>query len=109
MSARKLIVRMDNTYGVVAIDGVTKLYFDFDDIESLVEAYEAGIHNRTMRETFVNETSSRSHLIFSIIIEMTKEGDFKPEKVGKLTCIDLAGSESLAEIGVDPIRYVEGM
>lgn len=100
---------MDLTYGVVTIDGVTKFYFDCDEIEDLVTAYENGINNRTMRETFVNETSSRSHLIFSIFIEMTKKGDSKPSKIGKLTCIDLAGSESLAEIGVDPDRYVEGI
>ena len=40
------------------------------------------------------------------MIEMTKEGE---HKIGKLTWIDLAGSESLAEIGVDPNRYVEGI
>ena len=72
MPVRKLIVRMDKTYEVVTVDGVTKLYFDFDETEALITAYEAGIHNRTMRETFVNETSSRSHLIFSIMIELTK-------------------------------------
>ena len=40
------------------------------------------------------------------MIEITKEGT---HKIGKLTWIDLAGSESLAEIGVNPNRYVEGM
>ena len=29
--------------------------------------------------------------------------------MGKITFIDLAGSESLSEIGVDPQRYYEGM
>ena len=29
--------------------------------------------------------------------------------MGKITFIDLAGSESLNEIGVDPQRYFEGM
>ena len=104
---RKLIVRMDETYKVVTVDNATKLYFDLDNIEELVAAYEKAIHTRTMRETFVNETSSRSHLIFAIMIEMTKEGE--PSKLGKLTFIDLAGSESLAEIGIDPDRYVEGI
>ena len=30
-------------------------------------------------------------------------------KIGKIVFIDLAGSESLSEIGVDPRRYKEGM
>lgn len=60
-----------------------------------------------MRSTDVNETSSRSHLIFSIYIERTdKDG---VSTFGKIIFIDLAGSESLSEIGVDPKRYQEGM
>ena len=99
---------MDENYQAVTVDGATKLYFDLKDTEKLIKAYEIGIHNRTMRETFVNETSSRSHMIFAIMIEMTKI-DGTEIKVGKLTCIDLAGSESLAEIGVNPTRFIEGI
>jgi hypothetical protein len=89
------------------VDNATKLNFDLDDIEELVVVYEKAIQTRNKRETFVNETSSRSHLIFAIMIEMTKEGE--ELTLGKLTFIDLAGSESLAEIGVDPSRYIEGI
>ena len=99
---------MDEKYQVVTVDGATKLYFDLEDTEKLIKAYETGIHNRTMRETFVNETSSRSHMIFAIMIEMTNIDETKCS-VGKLTCIDLAGSESLAEIGVNPTRFIEGI
>ena len=41
------------------------------------------------------------------IVKKPKEGG-KP-KVGKFTLIDLAGSESLKRIGVDPRIYEEGM
>ena len=71
--------------------------------------YESGIYNRTMRETLINETSSRSHLIFAVMIEITKLGENEPFSMGKLTFIDLAGSESLAYIGVDPERFIEGI
>jgi hypothetical protein len=60
-----------------------------------------------MRSTDVNETSSRSHLIFSIYIERTDKDGIST--FGKIIFIDLAGSESLSEIGVDPKRYQEGM
>ena len=61
-----------------------------------------------MRSTDVNETSSRSHLIFSIYIKRTNKLSRKCT-IGKIIFIDLAGSESLSEIGVDLQRYNEGM
>ena len=62
----------------MTVDNATKLYFELDEIEELIVTYETGIHNRTIRETFVNETSSRSHLIFAVLIEMTKIGEQEP-------------------------------
>ena len=47
----QLNVRMDQTFGIVTVDGTTILYFDLENIEGLVQAYEKGIDNRTMRET----------------------------------------------------------
>ena len=47
-------------------------------------------------------------MIFAIMIEMTNLDETEC-LVGKLTCIDLAGSESLAEIGVNPTRFIEGV
>ena len=61
-----------------------------------------------MRSTDVKETSSRSHLIFLIYIKRTDKRSGKCT-VGKIIFIDLAGSESLSEIGVDLQRYNEGM
>ena len=80
---------------------------DFTDAKELERVYYQGLDNREMRSTFVNETSSRSHLLFSIFIERTDK--YGQRKIGKITFIDLAGSESLNEIGVDPQRYQEGM
>ena len=109
MAARELNIRMDKTFEVVTIDGATKLYFELEEIEQLVVTYESGLYNRTMRETFINETSSRSHLIFAVMIEITKLGENEPFSMGKMTFLDLAGSESLAYIGVDPGRFIEGI
>ena len=50
-NTRQLNVRMDETFGIVTVDGTTILYFDLKNIEGLVQAYEKGIDNRTMRET----------------------------------------------------------
>jgi hypothetical protein len=80
---------------------------DFRQSEELEKIYFLGLDNRAMRSTDVNETSSRSHLIFSIYIERTDK--YLLKTIGKIIFIDLAGSESLSEIGVNPRRYMEGM
>ena len=89
------------------VEGATIVPVNFTDAKELEQVYYLGLDNRKMRSTFVNETSSRSHLLFSIFIERTdKNGKIT---MGKITFIDLAGSESLNEIGVDPQRFFEGM
>jgi hypothetical protein len=77
--------------------------------EEIARVYCQGLDNREMRSTFVNETSSRSHLIFSIFIEQIDVKSMRTMGIGKLSFIDLAGSESLNEIGVDLKRYKEGI
>ena len=89
------------------VEGATIVPVDFTDAKELEQVYYQGLDNRKMRSTFVNETSSRSHLLFSIFIERTDK--YGQIIMGKITFIDLAGSESLNEIGVDPQRFFEGM
>ncbi|KAL9653974.1 hypothetical protein ABK040_014183 [Willaertia magna] len=62
------------------------------NLSELMSIYLAASKNRMTRATDMNEASSRSHLIFSILIESVhlRTGD-KIE--GKLTMVDLAGSE----------------
>jgi hypothetical protein len=104
---RKLFIKKDIEHDVIVVEGATIKPVNFRDAKDLELVYSKGLDNRTMRSTFVNETSSRSHLLFSIFIERTDKSGRR--KVGKITYIDLAGSESLNEIGVDPIRYREGI
>ena len=82
------------------MEGATTVLVDFTDAKELKKIYYKGLDNRAMRSTEVNETSSRSHLIFSIFIERTNKNGICT--TGKITFIDLAGSESLNQIGVDP-------
>jgi len=48
----------------------------------------------------MNDESSRSHLIFAILIESTNKITGK-KQIGKLSFIDLAGSESSKKTGTD--------
>ena len=97
---RKLVIKKDQKHNIVMVEGATMVQVDFTDAKELERVYYQGLDNREMRSTFVNETSSRSHLLFSIFIERTDNRG--RSTIGKITFIDLAGSESLSEIGVDP-------
>jgi kinesin family protein 3/17 len=56
-------------------------------------------------ETKMNATSSRSHSIFTIIIENQIEIEDKvTTRVGKLNLVDLAGSERQSKTGVSGIQ-----
>ena len=48
----------------------------------------------------MNDVSSRSHLIFSILIEIVNKTT-KVKSIGKLSFVDLAGSEKAAKSGTD--------
>ena len=104
---RKLIIKKDKEHNIVMLEGAAMVPVDFNNPKELENVYYRGMDNREMRSTEVNETSSRSHLLFSIFIERTDKRGRRT--IGKLTFIDLAGSESLNQIGVDPKRYEEGM
>ena len=104
---RKLVIKTESPHNTVKVEGATMVAVDLLDAKELELIYYLGLDNRAMRSTDVNETSSRSHLIFSIYIERTDEDGICT--IGKIVFIDLAGSESLSEIGVDPQRYKEGM
>jgi hypothetical protein len=80
-----------------------------DGVDQLIRIFNRGVDNRIMRSTDINETSSRSHLLFSIRVEKYKKDTGKLDRIGKLTFIDLAGSERTAKIGFDEELYEEGL
>ena len=61
----------------------------------------AGNRNRSVGQTLMNDTSSRSHSIFTITVEASEPGlDGKDHiRVGKLNMTDLAGSERQSKTG----------
>lgn len=69
-------------------------------IEDTNHVFETGLGGRQVRKTLMNDESSRSHLIFSIIIDVVNKRDGRKTS-GKLSFIDLAGSESSKKTGTD--------
>ena len=78
--------------------------------DEIFELLIYGNRNRTQEATGANETSSRSHAVLQIICEFRdKDSGIKSEiKIGKLSLIDLAGSERAAKTGNRGIRMIEG-
>ena len=84
------------------------------DYESIIRALKKGIAKRAVEATAMNDTSSRSHTIFKLVIESKENGsggDTDPDGavlVSTLNLVDLAGSESVRHTGATGQRAKEG-
>ena len=68
--------------------------FVVKNVTEIDHVMQAGKKNRSVGATLMNQTSSRSHSIFTIVVECG-ESDSRGDhiRVGKLNLVDLAGSE----------------
>lgn len=68
-----------------------------------------GNARRSVARTNMNEASSRSHAVFSLILTQRQHlAGLDTEKVSKISLVDLAGSESVAKSGATGVRLKEG-
>lgn len=75
----------------------------FQEIDHVMQA---GKKNRSVGATLMNQTSSRSHSIFTIVVEcaeMNGQGDHI--RVGKLNLVDLAGSERQGKVNFPKLFF----
>eukprot|EP00344_Euplotes_crassus_P006173 CAMPEP_0197012082 /NCGR_PEP_ID=MMETSP1380-20130617/61166_1 /TAXON_ID=5936 /ORGANISM="Euplotes crassus, Strain CT5" /LENGTH=604 /DNA_ID=CAMNT_0042435291 /DNA_START=267 /DNA_END=2082 /DNA_ORIENTATION=- len=102
-----LELREDSTEGI-HVAGLTVI--DVDSPEEVMDLLFFGNANRTQEATNVNATSSRSHAVLEIQVEQKNKSEDVNEdiNIGKLSMIDLAGSERAARTHNRGIRMVEG-
>lgn len=93
---KKLCMREDGKQQVCIV-GLQE--YRVSDVETIKEFIEKGNATRSTGTTGANEESSRSHAILQLAIKRSGDGsETKPAKlVGKLSFIDLAGSERGAD------------
>uniref|UniRef100_A0A669CLR4 Kinesin family member 13A n=1 Tax=Oreochromis niloticus TaxID=8128 RepID=A0A669CLR4_ORENI len=107
-SRQSLKVREHKVFGPY-VDGLSQLAVtSFEDIEVLMSE---GNKSRTVAATNMNEESSRSHAVFSIIVTQTLydlQSGNSGEKVSKMSLVDLAGSERVSKTGAAGERLKEG-
>lgn len=80
----------------------------FAEIEHLMDE---GNKARTVAATNMNETSSRSHAVFTLTLSQKRhdvETRMDTEKVAKISLVDLAGSERATSTGATGARLKEG-
>ncbi|KAK9767804.1 hypothetical protein K7432_002085 [Basidiobolus ranarum] len=91
------------------VEDLSKLMVtSFADVEALMDA---GNKSRTVAATNMNETSSRSHAVFTLILTQIRddlETKMSTEKVSKISLVDLAGSERADSTGATGTRLKEG-
>ncbi|PGH13046.1 hypothetical protein AJ79_03883 [Helicocarpus griseus UAMH5409] len=80
----------------------------FQEIENLMDE---GNKARTVAATNMNETSSRSHAVFTLTVTQKRhdaETTMDTEKVSRISLVDLAGSERATSTGATGARLKEG-
>ena len=61
---RRLTIVKDKFFDIHHVIGATTVSIDFDNPKALAKIYTQGLDRRKMRASDINETSSRSHLMF---------------------------------------------
>jgi hypothetical protein len=97
-------------------DGKTAAYvkgLSATEVLNQKECFNLLVHGSSSRHvaaTSMNDTSSRSHSIFTLVIETCIEVDGAPlVKKGKLNLVDLAGSEKSKKTGATGATFKEGI
>ncbi|XP_020225001.1 kinesin-like protein KIN-8A [Cajanus cajan] len=103
---RPLILREDKQ-GIIAAGLTQYRAYSTDEVMILLQQ---GNKNRTTEPTRANETSSRSHAILQVVVEyQVKDAAMNIiNKIGKLSLIDLAGSERALATDQRTVRSLEG-
>ncbi|KAI9355099.1 P-loop containing nucleoside triphosphate hydrolase protein [Zopfochytrium polystomum] len=114
--AKDISIREDKN-GVTTVVGIHEE--DISSADDLLRCLEKGNLERTTGDTKMHLYSSRSHAVFTILLEQRAGDPFMnhgseniskaPLKCSKLHLIDLAGSERLKRTGAEGVRLKESV
>ena len=95
-----------NAHGMVIVEGAHEV--PIESVDQANKIFEYGLDNRKTASTNMNATSSRSHLVFSVVIN-ARNKQTGQKTVGKLSMVDLAGSERVSKTGATKDRLKEAL
>lgn len=101
LNDRNVLFAREDAKQIVNIVGLQNKYVD--SVDNLMKIINTGMESRTTGQTGANDDSSRSHAILEINLKQGKK------VVGKMSFIDLAGSERGADVsGADFKTRIDG-
>jgi Kinesin motor domain len=106
--AREINIR--EIKGCIHVSGVTEAIVR--DADEMMAVLEAGAMHRSTGDTQMHLKSSRSHAIFTIVLEqapMNADDQHAALRRSKLHLVDLAGSERLKRTGAEGVRLRESV
>lgn len=106
-SNRKGLELKESPESGVYIKGLREV--EVKSVSEINDVLQKGAKNRSIGATNMNAGSSRSHSIFTIVVECCSADDHNNEhiRVGKLRLVDLAGSERQSKTGAKGLRLKE--
>ncbi|RPB25841.1 kinesin-domain-containing protein [Terfezia boudieri ATCC MYA-4762] len=105
---RYLKVRESPTEGPYVTDLIELPVKNYAEVKRFIEL---GDQSRTTASTKMNDTSSRSHAVFTLMLRQVHHDvntDETTERVGRMRLVDLAGSERANATGATGARLREG-
>ncbi|KAL7720227.1 Kinesin [Entamoeba marina] len=107
---KELSIRDKKDGSGAAADGATELTITRENIHQIL-AKSSSL--RKTAATEMNPNSSRSHCIFTVIVQIIRDTELEGDFVvpGRIHCVDLAGSENSERAGVigDKVKQREGI
>ena len=108
---RDLLADGDGVYLTVREDPIKGVFCDATEVpaidyDSVMAKLREGLKRRAIESNGINDTSSRSHTIFRLVVD--SRSDISPSLSATLTLVDLAGSESVRHTDAQGQRLKEG-
>ncbi|CAM6067212.1 unnamed protein product [Sphagnum tenellum] len=106
-SQKNLMIREDTKTGIY-VDGLTEEYVS--NVKDVMRLLIKGLANRRVGETTMNRESSRSHIVFTCVIECRSKSvgeGLSSVRSSRMNLVDLAGSERQKQTGAAGDRLKE--
>ncbi|XP_066303525.1 kinesin-II 85 kDa subunit-like [Branchiostoma lanceolatum] len=81
---------------------------DVTDAEGAMKVFFDASKKRRSRATQANDHSSRSHMVFQVVVSLLHKSGAESGRTGELYLVDLAGSETAGEVNKDAEGLREG-